>query len=121
MVLSAREDDNHGRKRGGNKTEVDLHVREHDKPAVTVTLFELAGALGASHTAGGVFSAAISSTFSTCPELRYAYPMPIPNRKRHAVRAASIPFIVPPPYAPALRAAKTNRMIVEAIKLHFRE
>ena len=47
--------------------------------------------------------------------------MPIPSRNRHAVNAANIPFIVPPPYDPALSAANTKRMIVEAIKLHLRE
>ena len=61
MVLRARKDDDHGRESGGNKAEVNLHVREHDEPAVTMTLFELAGAFGACDTASWIFATAMLS------------------------------------------------------------
>jgi len=49
------------------------------------------------------------------------YPMPIPSRKRQAVSAESMPLIDPPPYDPALRAAKMKRMTVEMTRAHLRE
>src|ERR1700722_9787510 len=47
----------------------------------------------------------------------YSPPIPIPRKKRYAVRAAKRPSILPPaPYAPAQSAVKTNKMIVETSK-----
>lgn len=39
-----------------DKAKVDLYVREHDEPAVAVTVFHLAGSFGAANTAGRVLA-----------------------------------------------------------------
>ena len=87
-----------------------------------MSFLELARALGARNTAGRIFpSKKIISYRGLYVGLTFPYPIPIPSKNRHAVSACSMPLTVPPPYAPAERAAKINKMMVEAIRLHFRE
>ena len=48
--------DNHWDKSGNDKAKIDLHVGEHDEPAVTVTMLQLAGVLSTRNRSGGIFA-----------------------------------------------------------------
>lgn len=60
----ADEHQDHGDEVGEDEAQVDLHVGEHDEPAVAVAGFELAGAFGAGDAAGWVFASVISVSFA---------------------------------------------------------
>lgn len=67
-----------------------------------------------------VFTSPDASAAATLPA-GYSPPMPIPTRKRYAVRAAIIPERVPPPYEPALRAVKMIMMTVATRREFLRD
>ena len=56
MAIGTRQDHNHRDKRRGDEADVDLDVREHDEPAVTMTGLQLPGRLCARDTSGWILA-----------------------------------------------------------------